>query len=51
MDAGLAPHIVPDPNILSNGRIHALEGDILFSNTNKDPDMRFMHNDFTESTA
>jgi hypothetical protein len=44
-------HVVEDPNILSNGRIHALEGDILFSNANTDPDMSFMHNDFTESNC
>jgi aminoglycoside phosphotransferase len=44
-------HIVPDPNILSNGRIHALEGDILYSSTNTDPDLSFMHNDFTESNC
>lgn len=44
-------HIVQDPNIFSNGRIHALEGDILFSNTNNDPNMSFMHNDFTESNC
>lgn len=44
-------HVVPDPNILSNGRIHPLEGDILFSDTNDDPDMGFMHNDFTESNC
>lgn len=44
-------HVVPDPNILSNGRIHALEGDILFSDANKDPDMGFMHNDLTESNC
>lgn len=44
-------HIVPDPNILSNGRIHVLEAEILFSDTNKDPDMSFMHNDFTESNC
>lgn len=37
--------------MLSNGRIHALEGDILFSDTNNDPDMSFMHNDFTESNC
>ncbi|PGH09162.1 hypothetical protein GX51_00916 [Blastomyces parvus] len=44
-------HVVPDPNILSNGRINPLEGDILFSGTNYDPDMSFMHNDFTESNC
>ena len=42
-------HVVPDPNILINGRINPLEGDILFSSTNHDPDMSFMHNDFTKS--
>ncbi|CAL5872490.1 uncharacterized protein PFLUO_LOCUS6754 [Penicillium psychrofluorescens] len=44
-------HVVPDPNILSNGRINPLEGDILFADTNYDPDMSFMHNDFTESNC
>lgn len=44
-------HVVPDPNIISNGRINVLEGDILFSGTNYDPDMRFMHNDFTDSNC
>ncbi|KAJ6114275.1 hypothetical protein N7486_000053 [Penicillium sp. IBT 16267x] len=44
-------HVVPDPNILSNGRINPLEGDILFSGTDYDPDMSFMHNDFTESNC
>ncbi|KAK3690232.1 hypothetical protein B0T22DRAFT_491514 [Podospora appendiculata] len=44
-------HVIQDPFILSNGRIHPLEGDILFSNTNTDPDMSFMHNDFTESNC
>ena len=43
--------MVPDPNIISNGRINVLEGDILFSGTNYDPDIRFMHNDFTESNC
>jgi RIO-like serine/threonine protein kinase len=42
-------HVVPDPNILSNGRLNPLESEILFSDTNNDPDMGFMHNDFTES--
>ncbi|KAK3393802.1 hypothetical protein B0H63DRAFT_444017 [Podospora didyma] len=43
-------HVIQDPFILSNGRIRPL-GDILFSNTNTDPDMSFMHNDFTESNC
>ncbi|CAG7938409.1 unnamed protein product [Penicillium nalgiovense] len=37
-------HVVPDPGTLT--RIHPLEGDILFSDSNTDPDMSFMHNDF-----
>ncbi|KAI1498124.1 kinase-like domain-containing protein [Biscogniauxia marginata] len=44
-------HVVRDPNILTNGRIHPLEANILFSETNVDPDMGFMHNDFTESNC
>lgn len=43
--------MVPDPNILVNGRINPLEGEIIFSETNLDPDMSFMHNDFTESNC
>ncbi|KAI9782685.1 MAG: hypothetical protein M1839_004672 [Geoglossum umbratile] len=37
-------HVVQDPNVLTNGRIRPLEGDILFSDTNIDPDMSFTHN-------
>ncbi|OBT40812.1 hypothetical protein VE00_08623 [Pseudogymnoascus sp. WSF 3629] len=44
-------HVVRDPNILSNGRIPALEGDILFSSTNTDLDLAFMHNDFSDSNV
>ncbi|KAJ5110867.1 hypothetical protein N7532_001402 [Penicillium argentinense] len=44
-------HVVPDPSILSNGRINRLEADILFSDTGCDPDMSFMHNDFTQSNC
>ncbi|KFY13330.1 hypothetical protein V492_03344 [Pseudogymnoascus sp. VKM F-4246] len=44
-------HVVQDPNILSNGRIHTAEGNIIFSNSNTDPDLAFMHNDFTESNV
>lgn len=44
-------YVVPDPNILCNGRINQLEVEILFSDTNYDPDMSFMHNDFTESNC
>jgi hypothetical protein len=42
-------HIIPDSNIRSDGRINPLEGQIIFSDTNHDPDMSFMHNDFTQS--
>jgi hypothetical protein len=34
---------VPDPNIFTNSRIHPLEGGIIFSSTNTDPDLGFMH--------
>ncbi|KAJ5950952.1 uncharacterized protein N7479_009365 [Penicillium vulpinum] len=44
-------YIVADPGILTNGRIQPLEYDILFSDTNTDPDMSFMHNDFIESNC
>lgn len=44
-------HVVPDPNILTNGRINPPEGDILFSGDNNDPDMNFMHNDLTPSNC
>ncbi|KAJ5704233.1 hypothetical protein N7493_011371 [Penicillium malachiteum] len=44
-------HIVPDPNILSNGRLNPIEGEILFSAANDDPDKSFMHNDFTQSNC
>ncbi|KAJ5551249.1 hypothetical protein N7461_005947 [Penicillium sp. DV-2018c] len=44
-------YVVPDPNIRSNGRIQPLECDILFSNTNTDSDMSFMHNDLTDSNC
>lgn len=45
-------HVVPDPNILTNGRINQLEMEILFSATNhNNPDMSFMHNDLTLSNC
>lgn len=44
-------HIVHDPNILSNGRLNPLEGEILFSDGNNNPDMSFMHNDLTQSNC
>ncbi|KAH8425999.1 uncharacterized protein LDX57_003737 [Aspergillus melleus] len=44
-------HVIQDPNILSNGRINPLEGEILFADPNPDPDMGFMHNDFTPSNC
>ncbi|RHZ48892.1 uncharacterized protein CDV56_106136 [Aspergillus thermomutatus] len=44
-------HVVRDPYILSNGRINPLEGAILFSDTNTDLDMSFMHSDFTQSNC
>jgi len=44
-------YVVQDPNILTNGRIGPLEGDILFSDTNIDLDMSFTHNDITLSNC
>ncbi|KAI1331182.1 kinase-like domain-containing protein [Xylariaceae sp. FL0255] len=44
-------HVVPDPNILNNGRINTLEKDMLFSVTNIDPDTSLTHNDFTPSNC
>ncbi|KAG2415582.1 hypothetical protein HFD88_006773 [Aspergillus terreus] len=44
-------HVVQDPNILSNGRINPLEGEIIFSDRNTDPDSSFMHNDLTQSNC
>lgn len=43
--------MVPDLNILVNGRVNQLEGDIPFSSTNRGLDMSFVHNDFTESNC
>lgn len=42
-------HVVQDPCILTNGRLNPLEGEILFSDANTDPDISFMHNDFNMS--
>ena len=42
-------HVVQDPNILTNGRLNPLEGEILLSDANTDPDISFMHNDFDTS--
>ncbi|KAG5934434.1 hypothetical protein E4U60_003854 [Claviceps pazoutovae] len=44
-------YVVHDPNVLSDGRILAQEGEILFSDANADPDcdMSFMHNDMNIS--
>ncbi|QPG95232.1 hypothetical protein C2857_007876 [Epichloe festucae Fl1] len=43
-------HVVPDPDILTSGRLNPREADILFS-ANIDQDMSFMHNDFTPSNC
>ncbi|KAL7815636.1 kinase-like domain-containing protein [Trichoderma gracile] len=43
-------HIVPDPNVLTNGRLSPQETQILFS-ANLDHDLSFMHNDFTPSNC
>ncbi|KAJ5934877.1 kinase-like domain-containing protein [Penicillium verhagenii] len=51
LKASARSHVVPDPNILSNDRINPLEGEIVFSATNHDTDMSFMHNDLTQSNC
>lgn len=43
-------HVVQDPNITTNGRITALEAEILFSH-DSGSDAGLMHNDFTESNC
>ncbi|KAH0499669.1 hypothetical protein TgHK011_006846 [Trichoderma gracile] len=43
-------HIVPDPNVIANGRLNPQEAQILFS-ANLDEDLSFMHNDFTPSNC
>lgn len=43
-------HIVPDPNILTNGRLNPREAHILFS-AKHDQDISFIHNDFTPSNC
>ncbi|KAI0873272.1 hypothetical protein GGS24DRAFT_464348 [Hypoxylon argillaceum] len=44
-------HVVQDLNIEHNGRISPLERDILFPDTNIDPDTSLMHNDFSTSNC
>lgn len=44
-------HVVPDPNIHVNGRIGPTEERYLFSCQDDNPDMGFMHNDFTDSNC
>ncbi|KAK0609330.1 kinase-like domain-containing protein [Bombardia bombarda] len=42
-------YIIPDPYPMSHRGIKRLENDILFFDKNKDIDLSFMHNDFTQS--
>ncbi|PGG96949.1 hypothetical protein AJ79_09391 [Helicocarpus griseus UAMH5409] len=42
-------HVVQNPGIFSNGRINPAKGEIVFSVSNTDPDLGFMHNGFTPS--
>ncbi|KAK4203286.1 hypothetical protein QBC40DRAFT_317928 [Triangularia verruculosa] len=42
-------HLVADPNILTNGRMDPQEVELIFSDTNTDPDLGFMHNDWVLS--
>lgn len=43
-------YIMPDPNIMTNGRLNPREADLVFS-ANLDQDLRFMHNDLTPSNC
>lgn len=44
-------YIVHDPDPKQHRGIQELEFDIIFSNSNKDSDLSFMHNDFTQSNC
>lgn len=44
-------YVVPAPDPVQSNRIRQEEADILFSELNTDPDLSFMHNDFTESNC
>ncbi|KAF2278679.1 uncharacterized protein EI97DRAFT_371953 [Westerdykella ornata] len=44
-------HLVPDPDPVDHRGIQELEKEILISDQNTDPDLGFMHNDFTQSNC
>ena len=44
-------YVVPDPDPVEHRGIQEIERDILFAEHNEDPDMSFMHNDFSLSNC
>ncbi|KAF1951109.1 hypothetical protein CC80DRAFT_597743 [Byssothecium circinans] len=44
-------YVIPDPDPVEHRGIQELERDIIFSEDNKDPDLSFMHNDFSQSNC
>lgn len=44
-------YVVADPDPVEHRGIQELERDIIFSDENKDPDVSFMHNDFSLSNC
>ena len=42
-------HVVPDPDILTNGRINSIEAGLLFSDASAESDVGFTHNDLNIS--
>lgn len=44
-------YIVPDPDPVDHRGIQDLERNIIFSDSNDDPDLNFMHNDFSQSNC
>lgn len=44
-------YMAPDPNAVQNKGILVLESNLLFFNRNDDPELCFMHNDFSQSNC
>lgn len=44
-------YVVPDPDSVDHRGIQEIERDILFAERNEDPNMGFMHNDFSLSNC
>lgn len=48
---GRRSYVFPDPDPVEHKGIQQLESDIIFSESNTDGDLSFMHNDFTQSNC